>query len=108
MISCYKTLSKKQQAFVEQRERELVIDMEHIILNKEIKEREVQYFPDNGVDYRIWLIILTAPNNSDLFEYHVKTRNPLEPALVEDFYYYPKNHNTYRITSYSKYKSKIL
>ena len=108
MTSRGKKLSKKEQDFVEQRDKELVIDMEHIVLNKEIKERELQYFTDNGVDYRVWLIILTAPNNPDLFEYHIRRRNSLEPALVEDFYYYPEGHNNYRITGYRKHKSKIL
>lgn len=108
MTSRGKKLSKKEQDFVEQRDKELVIDMEHIVLNKEIKERELQYFTDNGVDYRVWLIILTAPNKPDLFEYHIRRRSPLDPALIEDFYYYPKGHNTYRITNYSKHKSKVL
>lgn len=109
MTNYDKKLSKKQQAFVEQRDRELVIDMKHVILNKEIKERELQYFTDNGFDYRVWLNILTAPNKPDLFEYHIKRRSPLEPTLIEDFYYYPEGHNGYyRITGYSKHKSKIL
>jgi hypothetical protein len=57
--------------------------------------------------------ILKAPYQFDLFEYHVRRKDPLTPTLIDDFYYYPEGHNSdcygeCRISGYRKYKQKIL
>ena len=108
--------TKKQQEIKQQEMQKnagLIIEMECIMLNQVIIERELKYFTHNGLNYKVWLNVLKETNKHDIFEYHVKRKDPLTLTLIEDFYYYPEGHNSCngkdcRITGFRQYKQKLL